>query len=158
MIRRPPRSTLFPYTTLFRSRDVRRRRAVRVGGRDAGPRRAAGRGVPGGGTGTRRDDWLPERAVGPHGGAAGLGAGDSGASPRRCGEDLARGPSAIRFGAVGDEHGDQRPAHPDAADALRGAGAAARTPAAVRRRSAVGGWAETTTPLSMGVRSEEHTS
>src|SRR2546426_5690691 len=25
MIRRPPRSTLFPYTTLFRSRDVRRR-------------------------------------------------------------------------------------------------------------------------------------
>src|SRR3712207_7454383 len=27
MIRRPPRSTLFPYTTLFRSRDERRRRA-----------------------------------------------------------------------------------------------------------------------------------
>src|SRR3712207_8599347 len=26
MIRRPPRSTLFPYTTLFRSPDVRRRR------------------------------------------------------------------------------------------------------------------------------------
>src|SRR4051795_13777292 len=26
MIRRPPRSTLFPYTTLFRSRDVRRDR------------------------------------------------------------------------------------------------------------------------------------
>src|SRR3712207_7117031 len=25
MIRRPPRSTLFPYTTLFRSHDVRRR-------------------------------------------------------------------------------------------------------------------------------------
>src|SRR2546422_6499444 len=25
MIRRPPRSTLFPYTTLFRSRDVRER-------------------------------------------------------------------------------------------------------------------------------------
>src|SRR3712207_6921339 len=38
MIRRPPRSTLFPYTTLFRSRlagalrgDGRRRRAARVG-------------------------------------------------------------------------------------------------------------------------------
>src|SRR3712207_7933284 len=28
MIRRPPRSTLFPYTTLFRSRDPRRHRAV----------------------------------------------------------------------------------------------------------------------------------
>src|SRR5260370_16036390 len=29
MIRRPPRSTLFPYTTLFRSSQVRRRRAGR---------------------------------------------------------------------------------------------------------------------------------
>src|SRR5256886_10439446 len=29
MIRRPPRSTLFPYTTLFRSRGVRRRRRAR---------------------------------------------------------------------------------------------------------------------------------
>src|SRR3712207_7113261 len=28
MIRRPPRSTLFPYTTLFRSHRVRQRRAV----------------------------------------------------------------------------------------------------------------------------------
>src|SRR3712207_7060953 len=28
MIRRPPRSTLFPYTTLFRSRDADRRGAV----------------------------------------------------------------------------------------------------------------------------------
>src|SRR5260370_30560571 len=48
MIRRPPRSTLFPYTTLFRSRrHVRRQfREVRVGGgrggeggRPAAPRR-----------------------------------------------------------------------------------------------------------------------
>src|SRR3989441_12774411 len=30
MIRRPPRSTLFPYTTLFRSVPMRRRRAVPV--------------------------------------------------------------------------------------------------------------------------------
>src|SRR5438093_8177201 len=29
MIRRPPRSTLFPYTTLFRSRRIRRRQARR---------------------------------------------------------------------------------------------------------------------------------
>src|SRR5260370_20373532 len=29
MIRRPPRSTLFPYTTLFRSYDLRDREAVR---------------------------------------------------------------------------------------------------------------------------------
>src|SRR6202162_6671701 len=33
MIRRPPRSTLFPYTTLFRSAD--HRRAVAVGGQSA---------------------------------------------------------------------------------------------------------------------------
>src|SRR2546430_10018652 len=31
MIRRPPRSTLFPYTTLFRSRGRSRRRAQAVG-------------------------------------------------------------------------------------------------------------------------------
>src|SRR3712207_7703341 len=36
MIRRPPRSTLFPYTTLFRSRDPARRRGAR---RPAGRRR-----------------------------------------------------------------------------------------------------------------------
>src|SRR5690242_20868423 len=30
MIRRPPRSTLFPYTTLFRSRSERRRAGVRA--------------------------------------------------------------------------------------------------------------------------------
>src|SRR5206468_7864599 len=33
MIRRPPRSTLFPYTTLFRSRLPRRRRPARLGRR-----------------------------------------------------------------------------------------------------------------------------
>src|SRR2546421_8886314 len=36
MIRRPPRSTLFPYTTLFRSFE-RRRRSRRAGGRRAAP-------------------------------------------------------------------------------------------------------------------------
>src|SRR3712207_7537096 len=37
MIRRPPRSTLFPYTTLFRSADITadtRRRALACGARD----------------------------------------------------------------------------------------------------------------------------
>src|ERR1035441_698596 len=32
MIRQPPRSTLFPYTTLFRSRGVRQRRAPHEAG------------------------------------------------------------------------------------------------------------------------------
>src|SRR2546430_12618084 len=32
MIRRPPRSTLFPYTTLFRSRSLRARRVAKLPG------------------------------------------------------------------------------------------------------------------------------
>src|SRR3989454_7155430 len=48
MIRRPPRSTLFPYTTLFRSRghrpaDVGRARHVRL---DGAPRGRARQGIP----------------------------------------------------------------------------------------------------------------
>src|SRR2546427_1651006 len=55
MIRRPPRSTLFPYTTLFRSRIAkrevlgiashrnRRRRSTRLKGRQGAARRRAGR-------------------------------------------------------------------------------------------------------------------
>src|SRR2546430_10737003 len=45
MIRRPPRSTLFPYTTLFRSRarrPRRRMRPVRAPSRTDLPRRAVG--------------------------------------------------------------------------------------------------------------------
>src|SRR2546422_7843390 len=43
MIRRPPRSTLFPYTTLFRSPSTRRRAASRAahGPRAPGSRRVA---------------------------------------------------------------------------------------------------------------------
>src|SRR3712207_6933748 len=37
MIRRPPRSTLFPYTTLFRSLWARSRRSSGSGGRAPGP-------------------------------------------------------------------------------------------------------------------------
>src|SRR3712207_7150802 len=40
MIRRPPRSTLFPYTTLFRSRTRRRRRDLHHEGRARGDPRA----------------------------------------------------------------------------------------------------------------------
>src|SRR3712207_7635231 len=55
MIRRPPRSTLFPYTTLFRSRDAAGARGG-AGLRDAAVRRA-------------------RRAAGPHGGRSGGRAG-----------------------------------------------------------------------------------
>src|SRR2546427_9760647 len=43
MIRRPPRSTLFPYTTLFRSRQVRERRLTERRQRVERPQRAPGR-------------------------------------------------------------------------------------------------------------------
>src|SRR5258708_31984826 len=43
MIRRPPRSTLFPYTTLFRSRPLDARRSRRTGCRQGRPRRFVGR-------------------------------------------------------------------------------------------------------------------
>src|SRR3712207_7040536 len=45
MIRRPPRSTLFPYTTLFRSRSDRLRRSARRGEPPSDPRRRAPRDV-----------------------------------------------------------------------------------------------------------------
>src|SRR2546427_9633650 len=43
MIRRPPRSTLFPYTTLFRSRRARARARHEPAGRDRLPGRARAR-------------------------------------------------------------------------------------------------------------------
>src|SRR3712207_7039799 len=50
MIRRPPRSTLFPYTTLFRSKARRQEEPCGAGGRHFGPpdRRAAPSTPPGG--------------------------------------------------------------------------------------------------------------
>src|SRR3712207_8406110 len=56
MIRRPPRSTLFPYTTLFRSGPA--------GGR-AGGAPGPGRGRPGPEGGHREDRHAQERAVEP---------------------------------------------------------------------------------------------
>src|SRR3712207_7250446 len=71
MIRRPPRSTLFPYTTLFRSatREAsdawsgggthrRRRGSGRGGGR--APRRARGAGSTGGGRRPRSEEHTSE--------------------------------------------------------------------------------------------------
>src|SRR3712207_8478664 len=56
MIRRPPRSTLFPYTTLFRSEGDERRRRVHHGARArAGPRSRVRRGRRARRRGHRRD-------------------------------------------------------------------------------------------------------
>src|SRR3712207_7635940 len=71
MIRRPPRSTLFPYTTLFRSNDTNPNRLYETvpwpGGAEADPaalgfrfeERAAAAGVadPGSGMGVAAGDW-----------------------------------------------------------------------------------------------------
>src|SRR3989442_9835378 len=56
MIRRPPRSTLFPYTTLFRSREVEAAVRVQPAGEEAAHgRRDRGHG-PAGGVRNRRGD------------------------------------------------------------------------------------------------------
>src|SRR5690348_17446440 len=57
MIRRPPRSTLFPYTTLFRSPPARRGPALRAGGPRGAARRVA-RGLPGRAGGDRKSTRL----------------------------------------------------------------------------------------------------
>src|SRR2546425_3756401 len=62
MIRRPPRSTLFPYTTLFRSLWVRPRATRRVG---AGRRRRAGHAHRGQRRGQDDDDPLDLGAASP---------------------------------------------------------------------------------------------
>src|SRR3712207_7261457 len=74
MIRRPPRSTLFPYTTLFRSRlrsDARGAHAGRAGGADRGA----------------RDQGAATHGLAARGHPAGLG------EP---------GPEALRIGPPGD--------------------------------------------------------
>src|SRR5258707_4513334 len=60
MIRRPPRSTLFPYTTLFRSGPDRRRGIRRL---QQGPHRPPQRRLPVG-IGRRRDVFGPRRREG----------------------------------------------------------------------------------------------
>src|SRR3989454_12299475 len=80
MIRRPPRSTLFPYTTLFRSRQILN---VRLAGGVAQRGRAAGGARRHQGVFGRRDTRFVEENIGP-------------------GE-------ALRFELVGGADGDFRP-------------------------------------------------
>src|SRR3712207_8426320 len=56
MIRRPPRSTLFPYTTLFRSGHEQVRRRAGVRGADRQPPRGAGGDRPVEAVGQRRGE------------------------------------------------------------------------------------------------------
>src|SRR5438034_4255134 len=71
MIRRPPRSTLFPYTTLFRSRDPLSRRESREARDPAARQRDLHRGDP------------PRRALRRH--LAGVGGDPAGQDRRRDG-------------------------------------------------------------------------
>src|SRR2546422_10881369 len=62
MIRRPPRSTLFPYTTLFRSHEARAQADPGVGvGRDRRQVRAARRGAGGEGAQSDSERQRPKR-------------------------------------------------------------------------------------------------
>src|SRR2546422_2821983 len=68
MIRRPPRSTLFPYTTLFRSRPrAGSSPAQRGEPRRAGHRRLRGGGLHGGGGAARPEDRKSTRLNSSHG-------------------------------------------------------------------------------------------
>src|SRR5687768_17829820 len=59
MIRRPPRSTLFPYTTLFRSRAARRRPSAATSSGRPCPSRVTPRPRSGPTTSTRRGSSFP---------------------------------------------------------------------------------------------------
>src|SRR6266516_4684444 len=100
MIRRPPRSTLFPYTTLFRSRGGRSNAGGRRARHNATAPGGAPRRAPGGGATPRRTGHRPRFGASEAGAArwqAGLGGGLR-ADRRRGGvPPLARG---CRDGAV----------------------------------------------------------
>src|SRR3989449_1701631 len=102
MIRRPPRSTLFPYTTLFRSvfaqptgrvlpalhsrLEIRGRRLLERERRDRRPRQAARHGGPRARTGPRaRGAGEPRRGAGPPKIATGGFCGDERAGEPRGG-------------------------------------------------------------------------
>src|SRR2546422_10913977 len=103
MIRRPPRSTLFPYTTLFRSRGGDPRRAARGDTARAGPAPPArvvhADGARDGPAGRRLGARLQDRpgALRAAGGHHGGGTRRRGAPPRR--ETVAPPPRAERGGA-----------------------------------------------------------
>src|SRR2546430_12963808 len=81
MIRRPPRSTLFPYTTLFRSRRPARVEPLRAREpSDAGDRRHTPR--------HRRRRKVCERVGGPVAAVQPAGGGCGDGPPRRGGADL----------------------------------------------------------------------
>src|SRR2546427_6069840 len=60
MIRRPPRSTLFPYTTLFRSLERRRFERHRLELRELGPQRVVARRVVAGRSRPRSEEHTSE--------------------------------------------------------------------------------------------------
>src|SRR2546422_7628995 len=119
MIRRPPRSTLFPYTTLFRSRPAHRGRrlarrlALRRPGRErpgraaepeAGLRLSVPSPVAGIHRAGERDDAAPDRGNGATpgplaGGGAALARGARGANDAPAGRAVGGRAAALRRGA-----------------------------------------------------------
>src|SRR5437899_7955234 len=111
MIQRPPRSTLFPYTTLFRSQSPRRPDRAAGGGEPRGCTQAAGRARALGVRPSIRHPRGPHESVRHRVPAGGRGPGAPRPGARlRCG---AREAAGERSGA--------RPAHPGAGRAARDA-------------------------------------
>src|SRR3989449_3073678 len=117
MIRRPPRSTLFPYTTLFRShRRGATRRALRAragaDGRARGGRAPARRRGPGGDR--PRPDPRRDEGGGPATGGLGHGDARGGAARHAHGRLLPRVAPDRAHGPVADARAVDQPAEPDA--------------------------------------------
>src|SRR5256885_2869247 len=126
MIRRPPRSTLFPYTTLFRSHEDKEHRdehrfrhsrgAARRWWRAAGRRRAAGAGRTDGQAGAAAGGPASEprgRSAVGHGGPGGHGRRLHGREGRQGlrgwrGRGLGRGQCRAHGGGPGAGHGDRK--------------------------------------------------
>src|SRR2546428_13292456 len=103
MIRRPPRSTLFPYTTLFRSRAAR---AAHLRSSNpilaCGARRLAAAALPRGG-----GPYLESREPGPLRAGEGVERSRAGGAGRTCGRG-ARSRSRVRLRLASPGCGDRR--------------------------------------------------
>src|SRR2546430_12597041 len=124
MIRRPPRSTLFPYTTLFRSGGVRVPSRELVRRRDLRPapgaqRRPLRRRHRGGHDADRRDGGLGLRAA-PRGRGRGRGAGRLGREAPPGPPRLAGGVRLLQAPGVGVGPRPRPPAPPPTREARGG--------------------------------------
>src|SRR2546426_10031169 len=114
MIRRPPRSTLFPYTTLFRSPDVRKGERERECVEEV-PAKGAMSWQQGGKQQCQRHRQQRITGEGFHAGAP---PASRGLCPTRCGGYEAAAPSVLRRGRTGTSRPHPSPSPPETPDIL----------------------------------------